>query len=387
VKAPNIYGEGKNPLYGGYLNYIQGDTQEHPNDATAFLPNPIAWRHTLVPLPHLEPLLGAISESVGLTGISGSFLADTEVQSLILWHNTPIDLVVGDLDYIVDRGEDWVENKKHTYRPTFNLAEFLPDITALDLVQRLANTFCLFLRTKQGRLIITPVRDLLRAAPEDWTSISEPYDNQAFPNYEGYTLDYDRQGDETNEPPQLQRVDGGPEAQEFICPIYTLFERVEADQYLLDFETGIPIRSWRIPYIAEEGRSSYFNLSKPASLRLLWWRGIQEDSAGQNYPLATHGRIGFGGTQVGNYSLDWSGPGGLLETWWVEYIKLLTHGKPIMRKVRLTGAQINEIAKWQSVVKKAIYDEHGQTTAVVKSVNVKIGINHIKTAKVEFVTM
>lgn len=387
IKAPNLYGEKKNDLYGGYANYIQGDTQEHPNDATAFLPNPRAWRHTLLPLPHLKPLLDAIAESVGLTGISGSFFADTEVQSLLLWHNTPIDLVVGDLDFIVDRAEDAPDNYLHTYRPIFNLAEFLPDITALDLVQRLVNTFCLFLRTKQGRLIVTPVRDLLRAAPEDWTSISEPYDTQTFPNYEGYTLDYDRQGDETNEPPQLQRVDGGSEAQEFICPIYTLFERVEADQYLLDFTTGIPIRSWRIPYIAEEGRSSYFNLTKPATLRLLWWRGIQEDSEGQDYPLATHGRMGFGGTQVGNYSLDWQGPGGLFETWWQEYIRLITNGRPIIRGVRLSAAQLTDLSQWRSVVKKTVYDELGQTTAVVKSVRVNITQSKIETAKVEFVTL
>lgn len=385
LKAPNIYGEKKNTLYGGYINYIQGDTQAHPNNAATILPEPIAWRHTLVPLPHLQPLIEAIVQSVGLTGISGSFFADTEVQQLIMWHNTPIDLVVGDLDFIVDRDPDWPDNRRHTYQPTFNLSAFLPDITALDLIQRISNTFALFLRTKQGRLIITPVRDPLRAAPEDWTSISEPYDTQSFPDYHPYTLDYDRQGDETREPPQLLRVDGGAEADEFIAPIYTLYERIESDQYLIDYVPGV-LRSWRIPYISEEGRSAYFDLTRGASIRLLWWRGIQPDVEGQDYPLATHGRLGFGLDPVGNYSLDWQGPGGLYETWWIEYIALLTKGRTITRRVRLTFADLIYLSTWTSM-KKVVYDEHGQSTAVVKSVRVKVSQFSISTADVEFVTL
>jgi len=387
MKAPNVYGEAKNALYGGYINYIQGDTQEHPNDESAFLPDPQAWRHTLVPFPQLQPLIEAIAQSVGLTGIGGSFFADPEVQQLIQTHNYPIDLVVGDLNFVVDRDPDWVDNYRHTYQPVFNLASMLPDISAKEELSALANTFCLFFRVKQGRLLITAVRDLLRAAPEDWTAISEPYEDQEYPEYNGHSLDYNRQGDETNEPPQLQRVDGGSEAEEFIAAMYTFFERVEADQYLIDYTEDIPIRSWRVPFNPEAGRSTYFNLTNTPSIRLLFWRGLQPDSEGQDYPLATHGRYGFGTTPIGNYSLDWSGPGGLLETWWAEYIRLLTHGKPIRRRVRLTAAHLRDLAEWKSVVKKTVYDELGQTTAVIKSVNVKIGINKISPATVEFVTL
>jgi hypothetical protein len=389
ISAPNIYGN-KNEDYVSYANYIQGNTQHHPNDVSTFLPvsGNLRWKHTLVPFPYLERVVESIMNHIDLTGISGSFFSIEEIKMLLLWQNTPIDLIAGQLDLIAERFGTFTEEKYHTYQPIFNIAKFLPDMTAKAFIYALANTFCQFFKVKQGRFIITPIRDLLRSAPEDWTAITEPYQNQVFPSYKNYSLDYDRQGDATRENNQLERVDGGADSEPFVAPMYSFYERQEWDYYILNYLSGtsIPNRSWRIPFVPEEGRSMYFNLTKAPTLRLMFWRGMQPDSRGQDYPMASHGLYNYVGDQVGNYSLDWQGPGGLYETWWQDYIHLLTHGRTITRRVRLSFADLVNLSTWNSI-KKTVYDEHGQTTAVVKSVRVKVSQFSIGTADVEFVTL
>lgn len=371
VFAPNIY-DAKNAEYSGWVNYTDA-TRTHPasgDDQTNNPPSQIksTWLHTLLPFPMLKSLLEKVLEGIGM-GLGGSFMADTEIQQLILWSNRPLDVVLPFNDAEV-----------HVYEPNFNIADYLPDITAMELIQALANTFCLLFRVKQGRLLLTPARDLLRAAPEDWTAISEPYIGQTYPSFQPYSLDYERQNDDTKEGTQLQRVDGGPESISVIAPFYTLFYRAQTDYLGTN-------RIIKTPLIFEKGQSNYFEIANPPTLRLLFYRGLQPDSNNLDYAYASHDRFNQRMDEVGNYSLDWSGPGGLLETWWTEYIRLLTHGKPLRRRVRLTAAHLRDLAEWKSVVKKTVYDELGQTTAVIKSVNVKIGINKISPANVEFVTL
>ncbi len=383
IKAPNLYGADKNALWGGYANYIS-TTNEHPN-TTDNLPDPFAWKHTLLPQPLLLPVLNKVVQAAGFNAVVGSWVNDAEIQDLLLWQNSPIDLVVSDLDLIVDQPDDITPFYKHTYLTSFNLAEYLPDITADALLLALVNTWCLYLSARQGNLVITPVRKLLRSKPEDWTAIAEPYKGQIFPASRTHSLDFDRQGDDTTEPDQLLRVEGGSESQPFVSPFYTLFERTEIDQFAIRDEDPA-FRSWLLPYTNEEGRSSYFSLNKAPSLRLLFWRGLQDDSEGNPYPLATHGRFGYFNLNVGNYSIDWSGTGGRYEEWWQEYIRMLTQGRTIRRMVRLSAVRIVELARWNSVIKKIIYDELGQTAAVVKSARMQISTESISMSDVEFIT-
>jgi len=385
IKAPQLYGT-KNSKWNGYANYIKADTQDYIT-SEAFLDATPAWTDTALPLPMLKPIISQIASAVALNAIGGTFLNDTEISKLLLWNNLPVDKIVSDYDYIADERPDdptFVIPRIHTYLPSFNIADYLPDISALDTLLNLANTFCLFIQVRNGVLKMIPIRDRLRGRPEDWTSRCEPNASQAFPDYVPYTLDYDRQGDETNEPPQLQKKYGGEESTAYVAPFFTLVERSEFPARATTTEN---YTSWRVPYTAEEGRNTAIDgLTKAPSLRLLFYRGRQLDSRGHYYPLAGHSRYAYGSVVVGNYSLDWQGEGGLYETWWKDFITMQSSGRVIKRRVRLTAADLAELVKWEKVV-KTINDPQGQTKCVIKDVRVKITNTRIQVADVEFVTL
>ena len=389
IKAPQLYGT-KNSKWNGYANYINAATQEYTT-SDADIGAIAAWTDTALPQPMLLPIISQIASTVALNAIGGTFLNDAEIKKLLIWNNLPVDKIISDYDYIVDERPDaqgflpdQAIARAHTYQPSFNIADYLPDISALDMILNLANTFCLFIQVRNGILKLIPIRDRLRGRPEDWTSRCEPNASQAFPDYVPYTLDYDRQGDETNEPPQLQKVYGGEEATAYVAPFFTLVERSEFPARATTTEN---YTSWRVPYIAEEGRNTAIDgLTKAPSLRLLFYRGRQLDSRGHYYPLAGHSRYAYGSVVVGNYSLDWQGEGGLYETWWKDFITMQSSGRVIKRRVRLTAADLAELVKWEKVV-KTINDPQGQTKCVIKDVRVKITNTRIQVADVEFVTL
>lgn len=376
IYAPNIYDD-KNEQYAGYLNYVLPDGT-HPNDPTAFL-DETGFPYTIAPQPFLLSVLELIAaQTDAINSFGGLFLDDAEIQELILWNNNPIDLFASYLDTIAER-EDL--NIQHSYQGEWNLADMLPDVTALEIINRLINTFCLFLRYEGKVMKLTPRKTLLTAAPEDWTDKADPAYKLDLEDIEGYSLDYDRQSDDTDIAGQLQRVDGGDEAIEFTAGFYTLHEKSEAITWQTVPEEDL--RTWRLPLINEAGRSEYFDLSNAPSIRLLFWRGMQPDAEGDLYPLATHGRYNYAGTEVGAYSLDWQGDGGLYDAWWKEYIKLIITGRTVTVPMRLNIQDILNLRQWTQIIKHIRFAE-GQFVGVVKSVKFNATVRGITVAQVEF---
>jgi len=390
VFAPNLY-DGKNTKFSRYANYVDADGV-HPatgsdNTNDAVLANDPGgspyysyslsqWPHTLLPFPVLRSVLDAIIPLVGAVSLTGTFVDDAEIADLILWNNTAIDRVISAEEYIVDFP---ATNESHIYEPEFDLKDLMPDISAMDLLKGLISMFCLYIRYEQGKIIINPCRDALTAKPEEWTAYAEPSYNQDIPESVAYTLDYNRQGDDTNLVGQLQRVNGGTDAQDFISQPFTLHYRLETDPLDTD-------RAWNIPIISEKGTSSYYKIANKASFRLLFYRGMQPDSGGNDYPFASHSNLNLQGESVGNYSLDWQGPNGLYEKWWKEYIHLRTHGRPLKMRFRLSVDQLIDLSRWRKG-SKVIYTEFGQVTGIIQSIQFRATPRGVSIADVELITL
>lgn len=372
MRVPNLY-DGKNNNYSGYVNYTDTSNQ-HPNDAALTI-GADGWPHTLIPLPYASKLLPYLSDAAGLQEIGGPFWLDKEILQLLLWNNRTLDFVVSAEDYIVERDPS---SPKHTYTPIINIAKHLPDISAFELLQYFSNTFCLVARLKLGRLEFTPCRDVLSSPPEDWTHYAEPQYNQQINGLQGYTLDYNRQGDETELPGQLERIDGGQDAQEFRPDFYTLFEVAETDREDVT-------RSWRIPYITEHGQVMYYDLEDSPTLRLLFYRSLQQDSEGNNYAMASSGNQDHQGNQNGTYTLSWPGAAGLYEQWWKDYINLVVNGREVTRTFRLPAYKLLDL-KRNPLRRIAVYSAHGAMVGYFKSVRVKAMSNGISLSEVTIVT-
>lgn len=369
VHLPSLYDE-KNPSYQGYANYVRPDGI-HPNDPTV----PIAdegFPHTVIPMPFLTKIIYAIGSQVG-RNFELQTGNESEIDQLIVWQNRPIDFLPSYAFYVVD-APDFAE--RHTYLGEVQLGQLVPKLTALELLQRFSSTFNLYLAEEEGKLTFRAIRDQLRAEPIEWTDKVEFGHGIVYAPLEGYTLDYDRPDGDNAIEGQLERIDGGAEASPYIAGFYSMYNRYEVDPINEE-------RSWLIPSCEETASSSFFDLSNNATPRLLFYRGLQSDSQGNSYGLATYGKRNYQGILVGNLSLDWSDPGGLFETWWADYILLLQHGRTVTMQLRLTIQDIFQVLEWKSV-RRQIVTPRGTMVGVIREIRVKISPSRIGLATITF---
>lgn len=391
IKAPNLYGE-KNSAFAGYINYfIPLDIGEtlFVYQLNVLSDVNLIWTYTIMPLFTVEAVLAQIAALLDdVSGFAGDWLEDAEILDLLVWNNRPLDRIL----------EDFEGNKVNVPPGSFNIRDHVPDMTAQEFLLALSSTFCLYYRERAGRVEIAPCKNLLRLPIQDWTDKAEPDYKQVIPENNGYTLDYDRQDDETELPFQLQRIDGGVEAQEFVTQFYTLHYLQEFDELASAYISDV--RSWIVPLIYEEGTSTVYGTSNAASARLIFWRGMQVSQLydpddlntvtdNKDYPFASHNVRDRDNIPIGNYALDWNGGGvtdfGLFENWWKDYIRLVTEGKEVSRAMRLTVADLFNIRNLE-VTRLRIYSEDGEMVAVIKSVSVKASVRFgLEVAKVEMI--
>lgn len=371
--APDLY-DGKNTPWRDVANRYDPATETYLRPA--FFDDE-GWDQTLLPFPRATALLEKVATSAGLR-LEGVMVDDPEMQELLLGNNRDLANYIrtkGPSFYFqIDDGNPYVESALVIMEPTFNLAEFAPEMSGLDLIQLINRSFALISHIENGRLRQTPIRVLLQGAAEDITDKIEPEYQVSYAPLADYALDYDRQGDETEIPGQLERVtqSTATEATEYQLPAFSYFEQIR----------DVPERL-RLPVTDVVGRNPFFGTSQAARRRLLFYRGLQPDADGLLYPQAGHSLRGFGTEPVGAYSLNWDGPGGLYETWFRELIELLQHGRTDTRLVRLTISDLLELKKWRSV-RKYYRTEDGTAVGVVRNVRVRGSRAGLELAKVTF---
>lgn len=369
VLAPNLY-NGENAGYRGYANYLAPDGTI---DLVTFERNPdYSWPDTALPLPRLIWVLEQIGMHFGFT-LSGSLLNVTElVDHAIVWINRPAENIVQQIHRpITNLGI----GPTKILDSTIQVEDYLPESTVTEFLTRIINTFAAYMTYRQGVLRFQLVEPLLAGRPEDWTEYAEPDYNQTVQEDEGYSLDYERPKEEAEITGQLQRIDGGPNAAEFKPGFFTLYDRTIEDE--------LEERTWMVPYTSEQGNSLAFNTNQETSFRLLLYRGAATDSVGNTYYLATHRRTDEEGNELGSYAIEWPGQGGLFESFWGRYIRMLTYGREVTKVMALPITEIIRLRSWDQIVKK-IYSEHGEFTGVVKSVRFKVTTRSISLAEVTF---
>lgn len=283
VRNLTFYGEeDKAPTgYSGYLNFYNGT---YPGDAV------------LAPQPYLVPIVRKVLAHFGYE-LVGAWADDAEMQTAVIYSDR----------LCTDPG-------------TVTLNRHVPAIDVADLLLGVAGTFCLQLyfnpQTQQARF--TPLRDVVasaaagqRARPGTWLSSTANTTNGFLLKQEPDSND---ELDKTLDTGWQQlRIGAGGEEQ-----------AVKAGTlHLVDVTQGS--RSWLVP--AYEGKGAVpgnadVGDESRVGLRLLFNRGLQPDSVGQNYPFGSSGTTNRTGASVGAYSLQWAGPQGLYQVWhkpWLDF--------------------------------------------------------------------
>lgn len=379
IYAPEFYDD-RNALWGGLANRYdaaQGGYLFEPFYASS---DETGWEDAFLPQPRVALLLETALSRLGYS-VRGSLSLDADLRELLLWNNHDLNVRLYDLGPetpgLFVSAEAGSENAYIVPRPTFNLADHAPDLTALQLVLMFAETFAHIVAVENDQVTFTPIKDLLRAAAQDYTSKVERDYTATFSEATRPVLDYSRQGDESIFPGQLERttLPGNGEPVEYVLPVFSVFEQERS--HWIDGRI-------RVPNVADEGRNETLDLGTEARLRFFFHRGIQPDSTtNRPYPQAGHSLQGYATAPIGKYAMSWEGEGGLFEAWWKELIGLNQYGRQLSVVCRLTVADLLDIRQWRNVRKYLRLDD-GTYVGVIRSVKTKVSSRGVGLSTVVF---
>ncbi len=146
-------------------------------------------------------------------------------------------------------------------------------------------------------------------------------------------------------------------------------------------------RSWLLPWF-DQGMSDtnadwhVLGDTKVSELRLLYYRGLQEDSEAETYPLLTNGTKDYAGDTIAGAShterID--GAGGIHETWYARWLEVLQANRVAERKVRLP---LHELLSFDFTRKVHIEN----INYLVRSIDVEVTSTGIGLATLELVKL
>lgn len=338
--------------YGGVLNYQEAgaSTFAHNNGTT------VLWKYQLVPLVRLLHVLQTMYGAKGYI-VGGNFITDDELSKLTIYNNVALDG-----NYPLGDGS----TSFNVFGREVILAEHVPDLTCEALLDRLRLRWNLHIKVNAELKTVT-IRlgdNIMRAtAMVDYTHVLEDTHEFDLPTVTGLTLNIGKDDDDplydqllrpTDDhkilPPVINKSDLPALAspgdlcyvkrlnQYFIYRALTtwgLYSEVQ-DPFIVDdgstvvdCEVGTLFtwhgpdandggRNWIVPYSWQKGSTQNPDAETNDAryeLRLLFYRGMVNDSNGDPYFLAQGGNFDYGGTayercmqfntDYGGYALDW----------------------------------------------------------------------------------
>jgi hypothetical protein len=293
-----FYNADKNPAWGGVVNYFAPGAPE-----AAVNPAGGAHRYAVAPLLKVVPLLRRVLGQFGYE-LTGPWVADAEIQTLVLYSTRALDVATGPEP-----------------AATFAYADLLPDVRVADLLLALQQTFCLGYVFPAGRreVHLVALRDVVADPAAQPRQPLAAYRDVASA-VDGFVLGFTPDGDDAllkAAPWAEVRLGNG---QESLKPAADTLRMVrEADPLS-------PARRWLVPAAEQPGQSPREDFeqtdNRASHLRFLFYRGLQADSTGLLYPLASSGTVDYANRSVGNYALSWDGPKGLYQAWhkpWLDF--------------------------------------------------------------------
>lgn len=157
--------------YEGIINDF--DQAGTPDRIATDLGIPPTQRYT--PMPYLNYVLKKIAQDIGI-GTSGSWWADEELDSLVVFNNRTIGSVYSALlaTYVYS---------------DFDLKYHVPVMTVDDLLGQIKNTFCMLIETFNGKMNVATYRDIERDFKvKDWTGKSNRVYERTRSAYNGYEI-------------------------------------------------------------------------------------------------------------------------------------------------------------------------------------------------------
>lgn len=340
------------------------------------------WQHTLVPFVRLPYILAEIAAVIpSYFSAHTGFFAEDDGAQLIFFNNRSLDKLYYD-KYVSGTVVTW--KYLNGFRQSIDLNQHVPDLTAGDLFRRLMAHFALYMRVDGSVLDFIKKTAQLSNAPMDWTHLSTSSFTGTRKRRRGFRLKLpdlraeDKNFAEAVFSGQFDDVVSGEGFTEIQLPFGSC---KYGDQIAVVTLTG----TLKCPAIAQPGSSDEGGIGdNPYSPRLLFDRGIQPTSDGDNYVMATHDNTNEAALSVGLLSLDLAGTSGLYQRHHRGLLQLVTDGTPITKYLDLSLGDITLLRSWTNSRRK-VYDPDGEFVGIIKSIQFKPTATGIGLAKVEFV--
>lgn len=373
----------ENPNYNNLINEFENGNYLIPTSPGA---EPSTFSiyndHTFVPFIYNKTVLDAIKDNTTIEELGGDFYTNTELSKLIIHNVTPLDTAFNDRHYHDIRNSDLDESTKYSpgWKGVINYADHIPfEGTVKEYLLALAQQFGLIFIYQNNTFYLRLAKNILNSPVQDWTSKAEPAYDQEPKQFDGFEIDYDRQ-DDTTDYLELDPLTSGAGDFEYLLPFFTYEDLIHS----------AGTRAILVPSHPEQANISINNpagtlqIETSATLRLLFFRGLQNDNEGNSYPMASYSNYDFAGNKIGDYSLAIDGTDGLYQQFLSEYINLLQKGKEVEKIIRLDIQDIINEKEFKTPRKK-IFHPMGEMIGVIKSIQIKASVKGLSPAKVTFV--
>ncbi len=360
IYNPDFYKE-TNADFLGYLNlYDPVAGYFIKNEATASN----KWRTNVVPFPRLAYILERILNHIGYTD-SSTFTSDADFKRLCFYANKALDDTVFD--------ENAGSETFNAGLTSWNMQEHVPDISCSDFINQLSKllNISVIFNIENKTFDIIENKDIVSANIVDWSEKSTRNYTIEKNEFDGLTYSYkedSKDGFWNDHNPVLKPLvylNGNQPIEFKLSPLAIL-------------NSNHPINvgnSWRTAKISQLGTSDYFDTDKnDVSVRIFYFGGMQNDSNGDSYPLASGGRT-YANTHVGNWGLEllsWFSIPSIRYGKWI--LSVLQDGRPGKQKVLLNYLDIHNLDFGKRYRLRTV---NGEGIFILEEVKVSLGTDGI----------
>lgn len=331
IYNPNFFGAPDDTLNGQF----SADSKVlNKFDSGSFLSNPDVlgvgdrYAYSFVPMVSLVYLIEQCCKAIGYRA-TGTFLANAEIKSAVIYNTTAIDKMVLSLGQHTNVHQDYI-----------NLINHVPEMSIADFFHELRNFFFVDIQTNSSSKTI------------DFKTLREIHEDEIYVDWsKGALNNFEQKPFNTNGLKFSLGVDDADELFEtysFEREYYsgpTIGDKRDASSsisslYMKSNPLGLTLHQQLIPEALQVGSSLEPNYNDPLynenvlginpySLRILFYRGKHADSSGSLYPLGSSDVYNYAGAKIANYSLDWLGDYGRKKTFAQKHIDFWLQTKRI----------------------------------------------------------
>jgi len=374
-KFPNFYDPNDNALFGALdiLNFHNGGTFDGSKNTEQN--NNHNWDYAFMACVKAFYIITERFESYDQVVNADGVMLDTEVvDRLVLSMAKAIDYVMPDYGFDAPAYATGVPEQMYYNAhalTAYNLRDFMPHITSWQLLQSLMGILgFVILEEGEGFTFLSRNDMMTEVDALDWTDRAEPqFSATKQAEADGFTFEFKDLDTKVAQGQFLKAYKTGNGEKKV---------SVEIGPCAVVRELTFGPATWIIPYTDRngDGDDNYKGF-------LMYYRGMQPNSIGDDYPFATNNIFDVDGVAVGTHTLAWdNGSNDLYNENWETFAEFLTAARKCQKTLRLDIPDLIALKNWRNS-RRRIFHNDGILDGYISQVSFTADAHRLGMAKVE----